>query len=848
MADQGIDGASVLLGNGDATFTGGGSWPGAYSEGQRIDPVSVVKGDFNGDGAADLVLANSGSHTVSLLLGIGSTRMQPFMQYGAPVAATGRSPSSATLADFDGDGRPDIVVTNGAGADVSILLTSCLVPTTTVLSSSANPVSYGQPATLTATVSPSGGGTANLYAMVNFWQGTYWWASYAFFAGTEPSPSQHYHFFLNGLPGGTYPITAKYSGNLATASSESSVVVQVVEAQADLSITVSDGQTATLPGSPITYTIVASNLGPHPIFGATITDTVPSAIEGAVWTCVKGVNPAIPCGSGTGNISDTVGFLSVGSPVTYTLTGTISAGASGSLTNTASVTAPGGVTDSSSSNNSATDVTSLVLADLLISKTDGQVTAFVGAPITYTIVVSNAGPDPIGGATVTDSMPAALEGVTWTCEATGGATCTSSGSGSITDSVAVPVGATVAYIVHGSVSPSASGTLSNTATVTVSNATDPDLGDNSATDESGLVVAHADLAIIKTDGQSIAFAGAPVTYTIGVFNAGPNPAAEALIVDTLPAGLQSATWVCVATAGGSCTPSGTGNISDIAALPVGASVTYTLTATLVTPPASVVTNTASVTPSAGTTDPDTTNNEASDTDMVNACTWEISVVPDGRRVSTILPAGGSLWLTSLLSPARSYSVGFESPTGQAAFPGTVTVFGGMDFCWGPSSVETRETSSIDPSSASGTRVSFTTVGPVTLHRARLVNDSGAPLPITFSWAETTLYSPTWSVNGSYVTYYSFHNSTSAAVRGTLILWDSQGTALSASVTVPAHGIATLNTASLGLSNGTGTSTGTATLVHDGPPGAIQATAAIANFSSTPAYVQPVKFEAVRDGR
>jgi len=36
--------------------------------------------------------------------------------------------------------------------------------------------------------------------------------------------------------------------------------------------------------------------------------------------------------------------------------------------------------------------------------------------------------------------------------------------------------------------------------------------------------------------------------------------------------------------------------------------------------------------------------------------------------------------------------------------------------------------------------------------------------------------------------------------------------------------------------------------HDGPPGAIIAEAAIANFSISPAYVQPVKFQAMREGR
>jgi hypothetical protein len=42
--------------------------------------------------------------------------------------------------------------------------------------------------------------------------------------------------------------------------------------------------------------------------------------------------------------------------------------------------------------------------------------------------------------------------------------------------------------------------------------------------------------------------------------------------------------------------------------------------------------------------------------------------------------------------------------------------------------------------------------------------------------------------------------------------------------------------------------GTARFTHDGPPGAVVAEAAIANFSITPNYVQPVKFVAIREAR
>jgi len=127
--------------------------------------------------------------------------------------------------------------------------------------------------------------------------------------------------------------------------------------QADLSITKTDGQTTAVPGTPITYTIAASNAGPSATTGATVTDTVPAAIMGATWTCV-GAGGGTCTPSGSGNINDTVN-LPVGGTVTYTLTGTINPSAMGSLSNAATVTAPGGVTDPNPANNFATDTDTL---------------------------------------------------------------------------------------------------------------------------------------------------------------------------------------------------------------------------------------------------------------------------------------------------------------------------------------------------------------------------------------------------------------------------------------------------------------------------------------------------------
>src|SRR5262249_54072726 len=127
----------------------------------------------------------------------------------------------------------------------------------------------------------------------------------------------------------------------------------------------------------------------------------------------------------------------------------------------------------------------------------------------------------------------------------------------------------------------------------------------------------ADLSITKTDGSATAVPGNPVTYTIVASNAGPSTVTGATVTDALPATLTGATWTCVGAGGGTCTAAGSGNIADTVNLPAGASVTYTLTATLSASATGTLSNTATIAPPAGVTDPNPGNNSATDTDTIN---------------------------------------------------------------------------------------------------------------------------------------------------------------------------------------------------------------------------------------
>ncbi|AVO33970.1 DUF11 domain-containing protein [Ottowia oryzae] len=250
-------------------------------------------------------------------------------------------------------------------------------------------------------------------------------------------------------------------------------------------------------------------------------------------------------------------------------------------------------------------------ADLAITKTDGVTTATAGGSLTYTISASNAGPDSVTGATVTDTLPAALSGATWTCVGAGGGTCAASGSGNLSQAVNLPVGGSVTFTVSATVSVAATGTLSNTATITApTGVSDPNVVNNSETD-TDTITQGGELAVTLTGTAGPVTIGAPVTYTLVASNTGPSTATGAGVTGAMAAQLQGLAWTCVGSAGGVCAASGANNLIDIATLPAGASVTYTITGTVApTATPGTISSTATLTPPAGFNDPLTANNRA----------------------------------------------------------------------------------------------------------------------------------------------------------------------------------------------------------------------------------------------
>jgi len=186
---------------------------------------------------------------------------------------------------------------------------------------------------------------------------------------------------------------------------------------------------------------------------------------------------------------------------------------------------------STQGNNSDSAALTVQGADLAVSKTVNDPIPNEGDTITYTITLTNNGPDTATNIVISDLLPA---GVTYSSDTPSQGTY-ASGSGLWTVGTLANAASATLDISATVDSGTAAQTITNTASVSSVDQGDQTPANNS--DSAALQVQGADLAVTKIVNDPIPNEGDTITYTITLTNNGPDTATNIVISDLLPAGV-----------------------------------------------------------------------------------------------------------------------------------------------------------------------------------------------------------------------------------------------------------------------------------------------------------------------
>lgn len=264
------------------------------------------------------------------------------------------------------------------------------------------------------------------------------------------------------------------------------------------------------------------------------------------------------------------------------------------------------------------DFSNFVPADLSLAKSVDDTTPQIGQTVTFTVTVTNAGPNPASGVAVRDQLTQGLAFVDASASqgsynnSTGIWTVGSlAGGGSATLTLRATVGSL--------------GDKTNTAQVSASDQADPDSTPNNDApgedDQSSVTVAPdaADLSLSKSVNDATPQIGQNVAFTVTLNNAGPASATNVEVTDVIPTGM---TFVSATASQGSYA-AGSG-VWTVGTVGFGNSATLTITATVNTAGAKV--NEAEVT-AVDQFDPDSTpgNDAGSEDDLAQASLTPMAV-------------------------------------------------------------------------------------------------------------------------------------------------------------------------------------------------------------------------------
>ena len=322
-------------------------------------------------------------------------------------------------------------------------------------------------------------------------------------------------------------------GNNQLAEDDQDVAI-VTPPVIDLSLTKSVEPLRVNLGDEVTYAVTLANAGPDLATGIVVNDLLPAGVTFLSATESSGVYD-----SASGNW--TVDSLAAGASSTLLLRARVDS--ADAAPNTAAIVAADQFdSDSSPGNNipAEDDQTSvafvLASADLSLSKTASDASPNVGEEVSFTITVTNAGPDAATNVVVRDQLPAGTTLISDT--ESSGVYDPATGLWSIA-SLASGGTATLTLLATADVSTQ----ITNTAEIIAADQEDPDSTPaNGAVDEDDFATAQIqaqliDLSLTKTIDEPRPNVGDEATFTLTLRNDGPSAATGVTVTDTLPAGV-----------------------------------------------------------------------------------------------------------------------------------------------------------------------------------------------------------------------------------------------------------------------------------------------------------------------
>jgi len=271
-------------------------------------------------------------------------------------------------------------------------------------------------------------------------------------------------------------------------------------------------------GEQITFIVTLTNTGPNSATTVQVTDQLPAGLTFVSATPSQGTyTPS----SGLWN----VGTVASGTSRTLAIVATVVSTAA--QTNTATVTSADQA-DPNTGNNSDIATETPQHVDLALAKSVNNATPNVSDQVTFTVTLSNSGPDIATGVQVTDLLPA---GLTFVSAIPSKGTYTAA-SGLWNVGSVMPGTPQTLTLVATVVSPDP---RTNTATVT-----DVDQFDtNGANDTASAseTPQRADLVVTKTVSDATPNVGDVITFTVTITNNGPDIATGVQVTDVLPPGL-----------------------------------------------------------------------------------------------------------------------------------------------------------------------------------------------------------------------------------------------------------------------------------------------------------------------